>query len=180
MRFYVYALIDPRNGQTFYIGKGQGARMHHHEREARSGRLSRKCDRIREIWAAGLEVEKRKVEQFDCEQSAYDYEEQLIEEIGLANLTNLVHGGRGGRGGVGPTYKADRDFVRAAAGLMARCRPGMEVYIGNRPLGLESILKAYRDLVAGVVERRGLDWVNNVANVRSVVFAPDFAPAPNI
>ena len=24
---YVYRLIDPRNGETFYVGKGQGDRM---------------------------------------------------------------------------------------------------------------------------------------------------------
>ena len=27
---YVYRLIDPRNGQTFYVGKGQGDRVFHH------------------------------------------------------------------------------------------------------------------------------------------------------
>ncbi len=27
---YVYRLIDPRNGETFYVGKGKGNRVFHH------------------------------------------------------------------------------------------------------------------------------------------------------
>lgn len=27
LNFYVYRLIDPRNGQTFYVGKGRGNRV---------------------------------------------------------------------------------------------------------------------------------------------------------
>lgn len=30
LRFYVYRLIDPRNGQTFYVGKGKGNRVFQH------------------------------------------------------------------------------------------------------------------------------------------------------
>ena len=28
--YYVYRLIDPRNGQTFYVGKGKGNRIFNH------------------------------------------------------------------------------------------------------------------------------------------------------
>ena len=27
LNYYVYRLIDPRNGQTFYVGKGKGNRV---------------------------------------------------------------------------------------------------------------------------------------------------------
>lgn len=30
LKFYVYRLIDPRNGETFYIGKGKGNRLFQH------------------------------------------------------------------------------------------------------------------------------------------------------
>jgi hypothetical protein len=33
LKTYVYRLIDPRNGQTFYVGKDQGNRVFDHIRE---------------------------------------------------------------------------------------------------------------------------------------------------
>lgn len=30
LNYYVYRLIDPRNGQTFYVGKGRGNRIFQH------------------------------------------------------------------------------------------------------------------------------------------------------
>jgi len=91
--FYVYKLIDPRNKQPFYIGKGQGQRLHHHEQEARRGKKSRKCNLIREIWEQQLEIQKEIVKEFDDEIAAYNYEADLINLIGLKNLTNEIPGG---------------------------------------------------------------------------------------
>jgi hypothetical protein len=33
LKTYVYRLIDPRNGETFYVGKGQGNRVFAHIHE---------------------------------------------------------------------------------------------------------------------------------------------------
>jgi hypothetical protein len=33
LKTYVYRLINPRNGETFYVGKGQGNRVFAHIRE---------------------------------------------------------------------------------------------------------------------------------------------------
>src|SRR5689334_3931106 len=57
LKTYVYRLIDPRNGETFYVGKGQGNRVfsHIHE-EVKGDDLGDKLKRIREIHLAGFEV----------------------------------------------------------------------------------------------------------------------------
>lgn len=95
--FYVYHLTDPRDGQPFYVGKGKGERIAAHETEARNGRHSAKCDRIREIWAHGLDVGRCKVSQHDCENAALQAEFDQIAAIGLDALTNVLPGGKLGQ-----------------------------------------------------------------------------------
>lgn len=59
LNYYVYRLIDPRNGQTFYVGKGIGNRVFSHakgEAENDVDELSEKLKRIREIKNDGFEV----------------------------------------------------------------------------------------------------------------------------
>lgn len=59
---YVYRLIDPRNGETFYVGKGRNNRVFDHAEglpdvlEDESQTLGSKLGRIRAIKNAGLEV----------------------------------------------------------------------------------------------------------------------------
>lgn len=59
--FYVYRLIDPRNGETFYVGKGQNNRVFKHVKQALKfdkdeDELTAKYDRIQEIEKSGLDV----------------------------------------------------------------------------------------------------------------------------
>ena len=61
LKWYVYRLIDPRNGETFYVGKGQRNRIFQHAKGALSriedeDEVDLKTQRIKEIEAAGLEV----------------------------------------------------------------------------------------------------------------------------
>ncbi len=56
---YVYRLIDPRNGQTFYVGKGKGNRVFSHAKGdigKESDEVSDKMKRIQEIKNDGFEV----------------------------------------------------------------------------------------------------------------------------
>ena len=60
LKWYVYRLIDPRNGETFYVGKGKDNRVFAHAKGAvpseKDEILDPKLRRIKEIQAAGLEV----------------------------------------------------------------------------------------------------------------------------
>jgi len=91
--FYVYYLIDPRNNEVFYIGKGTGNRMYYHENQILKGKKIKhsfaKFDRIREILEEGYEVIKTKVFETDDESLAYAKEAEHIKSFGIENLTNL-------------------------------------------------------------------------------------------
>jgi hypothetical protein len=59
LKHYVYRLIDPRNGETFYVSKGQGNRVFMHATGDISPEydvLLPKMSRIREIMLAGFQV----------------------------------------------------------------------------------------------------------------------------
>jgi hypothetical protein len=59
LKYYVYRLIDPRNGETFYVGKGKDNRVFMHvkgELGADADIFTEKLQRIREIRVEGFEV----------------------------------------------------------------------------------------------------------------------------
>src|SRR3990167_11305612 len=98
-KFYIYKLIDPRDNSVFYVGKGSGIRMYKHAKAAKRDKLDRVNPyvywRIREIWAAGLDVIYEQIYFTNDEADAYKHEDKLVEQIGLDNLLNIVPGGRG-------------------------------------------------------------------------------------
>lgn len=101
--WYVYRLIDPRNGETFYVGKGKGGRVLQHAAQALAGEageagedgLDLKLQRIKEIRAAGLEVShvihRHAIE---TEELAYQIEAVLMDAY--PGLTNRASGHESG------------------------------------------------------------------------------------
>ena len=102
LKWYVYRLIDPRNGETFYVGKGRVNRVFEHARgnysdttnrevEEREDETDLKLHRIRDIRTAGLEVghvvHRHGIEREDV---AYEVEAALIDAY--PGLTNRVGG----------------------------------------------------------------------------------------
>ena len=88
---YVYRLIDPRNGETFYVGKGKQNRVFEHVQGAIDSEApSDKLHRIREIIAAGFEVNHVIHRHGLDDATAFEVEAALIDAY--PGLTNLVSG----------------------------------------------------------------------------------------
>src|SRR2546426_4906 len=91
LKTYVYRLIDPRNGETFYIGNGQGDRVLSHVRAEGDGDiLDKKLKRIREIRLAGFEVAHVIQRHGMDDKTAVEVEAALIDAY--PGLTNIVAG----------------------------------------------------------------------------------------
>ena len=84
--FYVYALIDPRDGRVFYIGKGTGNRVFSHEVESGKSHKTekKKLQKIREIEDAGFLV-KRLIVNWGLNEN-----EAFVAEATLINLLNCM------------------------------------------------------------------------------------------
>ncbi|MBI4328482.1 MAG: hypothetical protein HY685_01285 [Chloroflexi bacterium] len=159
LKWYVYRLIDPRNGATFYVGKGQGDRVFEHAEGAVSAGKDEdatdlKLQRIKEILVAGLDVahviHRHNIED---EHVAYQIEAALIDAY--PGLTNKVSGH--GSGDYGCRHVEEIVTEYAAQPFEAR-----------EPLILISIGQSYVDERRGIYEAvRGV-WRINVNRAKHV------------
>ena len=96
LAWYVYRLIDPRNGETFYVGKGRGNRVFAHiraEEGLEGDDLDNKTKRIREIRLAGFEVGHVIHRHGMTEGTAFEVESALMDAYpGLTNIAGGVGG----------------------------------------------------------------------------------------
>lgn len=105
LRYYVYALRDPRNGRVFYIGKGIGDRINSHVREADKNPESEraKLKTITEVEGAGHRVDLLFLRTgIDDEHTAFIVEQAVIDAFAADGhqLTNLVRGHDSGSEGL--------------------------------------------------------------------------------
>lgn len=91
LQYYVYRLIDPRNAETFYVGKGRGNRVFcHAQGEIEGDSLSEKMARIRAIKLAQLEVGHVIHRHGLSEDVAFEVEAALIDAY--PGITNIMDG----------------------------------------------------------------------------------------
>ena len=139
LKWYVYRLMDPRNGETFYVGKGQGDRVFEHAKGALAASRDKdaeddsdlKFQRINHIRAAGLDVAHVIHRHgIDDEKVAFQIEAALIDAY--PGLSNRVAGRGSGDYG-----------VRHVEQIVAEYRA--EPFEAHEPLILISIGKTYED-----------------------------------
>mgnify|MGYP006873149445 CR=1 FL=1 len=103
-KYYVYRLVDPRNLQTFYVGKGCGNRVFQHVNEAKKligqdmdeDEVSLKIQLISDILAEGKEVIAVIHRRGLTEHEAFEVEAALIDAY--PGLTNIQRGHGNERG----------------------------------------------------------------------------------
>lgn len=112
---YVYRLVDPRNGQTFYVGEGQGNRVFEHanavsmdfytssaatdqDKSTEDNDDPAKIKKIIEIKSKGLQV-IHIIQRFGMDKNtAFEVESAFIDFFGLQQLTNIQRGHHSDRG----------------------------------------------------------------------------------
>ena len=99
LKFYVYRLIDPRDGSTFYVGKGQGNRVFEHamgKHDEDLDKNSEKLTRIHKIRLAGFEAQHVIHRHGMDSKTAYEVEAALLDAY--PGTTNIAGGHSGDRG----------------------------------------------------------------------------------
>ena len=117
--FYVYALQD-QDGCAFYIGKGKNRRIFEHFCPSQSGQNNCKWNKIQKLRQNGQTKDEmiRYIATDLPEDKALKLEADVINEIGLENLTNAVLGGgqggrsRGERNGNNTLSKREAAYVK--------------------------------------------------------------------
>lgn len=116
LKHYVYRLIDPRNGETFYVGRGVGNRLYSHIRDelgTDSDEVNDKLRRIREIRLACFEV-AHVVHRHGMELAvAKEVEAALIDAY--PGLTNVMGGEESGDRGAMHADEIVREYLALPA-----------------------------------------------------------------
>lgn len=141
LKTYVYRLIDPRNGETFYVGKGKGNRVFAHigaEGSLDGDEIDNMLKRIREIRLAGFEVGHVIHRHGMDEATALEVEAALIDAY--PGLTNIA----GGAGGNDYGAMHAREIVRRYSAEPAVFRHKALLISVNRSAAERSLYDATR------------------------------------
>lgn len=141
LKTYVYRLIDPRNGETFYVGKGVGNRVFSHVKgQMKEGEdeTDAKLKRIWEIKAAVFEVAHVIHRHGMDDATAIEVEAALIDAY--PGLTNITGGLGSGDFGVMHAKEIIEEYSAQPAVFQHRAL----LIIVNRTAGEKSLYDATR------------------------------------
>ncbi len=177
LKTYVYRLIDPRNGETFYVGKGQANRVfaHIHDELSQEGDdLSDKLKRIREIRVAGFEVAHVIHRHGMDEATAFEVEAALMDAYpGLSNIA-------GGTGSNDYGAMHAREIIRRYSAPSADFRHKAILISVNRSAAETSIYEATR-YAWKISRRKAMQAEVILATLRGLIVdafvAEDWLPA---
>ena len=175
--FYVYALVDPRDGKVFYIGKGKGNRVFAHANGAMdSDAESEKIETIKAIKKAGKEVGHYIVRHGLNEDTAFELESALIDFLTYPKfnldkvMTNIQSGHHQWDRGIKTVNEIEQMYATVpleikegdfllCVNLNKSYKPGKDIYEitrGDWIVGKETrkkithVLGIYRGIVRGV------------------------------
>ena len=152
LQWYVYRLIDPRNGETFSVGKGVGDRVFAHA----SGRLPEsddaldaKLQRIMEIRAAGMDV-AHVIHRHGIEDESVAFEIEAVVIDAYPGLANRLGGYGSGDYGCRHVEEIIREYEA-------------ETFTAAEPLILISIARSFEDESRSIYDAARAAWVINPA-----------------
>ena len=163
LKWYVYRLIDPRNGETFYVGKGRDDRIFAHAKgvdpnpqssdtEDAEDAADLKLKRIQDIRSSGLEV-SHVVHRHGIEtpEVAYEVEAALIDAY--PGLTNVAGGHGSGDYGSRHVEEIIADYA-------------LEPLEVKEKLILISITKSFQDENLSIYEAVRCSWRMSFAKAK--------------
>jgi|APGre2960657404_1045060.scaffolds.fasta_scaffold59843_2 hypothetical protein len=112
-KYYVYGLVNPIDGEIFYVGKGSGKRAYDHLKPSGWGNNSHKLNKIQKIRKNGMEPHVLFLYENLDEKMAFDMEIREINRLKKdgVNLTNMTNGGDCGPIRFGKRSKSERQIV---------------------------------------------------------------------
>jgi uncharacterized protein len=170
LRYYVYALVDPRDNKIFYVGKGVGNRVFSHMSCAiEFNEETDKLNIIRNILNSGKTVEHFIVRHDLDELTAYTVESVLIDLLthqkfsSVANISNIVAGHHQWFKGIKSAQELE---------ILYACEPLLESTIEHNIITI-NINKTYNinsDKHPNIYESTRKSWVISPSRLNSIEF----------
>lgn len=150
MKWYVYRLVDPRNGETFYVGKGKGNRVFDHvKRKIAVGddedATDLKYQRIKDIRTARLEV-GHVIHRHGIKSPEIAFQIEAAVMDAYPGLTNVMGGHKSGDYGVRHASEIIAEYMK-------------EPFVARERLILINIARSYDEEEKDIYEAVRGCWV---------------------